>query len=88
MQLLDPSCGAIVISSIDLSISDGSVIVKPTKVKWTTGMVATALGGNKIVRDIPCQGCLPAPHVRWKCLYTYVSYIALSAEIRMLCRVF
>ena len=50
VQLLDPACGALVIQSLDISIADGSIVVKPTHVKWTTGMIAAALGNNKIVR--------------------------------------
>ena len=58
---MDASCGALVIQNIDISISEGTLIVTPTHVKWTTGMVATAVGNNKIVRfqhDRACHCCI------------------------------
>ena len=50
VQLLDATCGTLVIENIDIAISDGTLVVTPTHVPWTTGMIATAVGNNKIVR--------------------------------------
>lgn len=59
MQVLDASCGILVIENIDISISDGIIYVTPTNVRWATGMVAVAVGNNKIVRFLPAAPNIP-----------------------------
>ena len=50
LQMLDPACGILVISSISISISNGVTTSKPAITTWASGMVAIAAGNNKIVR--------------------------------------
>lgn len=50
MQLLDASCGVLVIQNFDVSVSAGVLAVTPIVRKWANGQVVVSLGNNKIVR--------------------------------------
>ena len=53
MQLLNASCGVLVIQNIDISVSAGVLSTAPIVKKWASSQVVVAVGDNKIVRSPP-----------------------------------